>query len=44
VSGEKKSMYGTALTFQKLALEDPSKLVLYTQETRKFTVFSRHAV
>jgi len=37
-------MYGTALTFQRLALADPSKFILYTQETRKFTAFLRHAV
>ena len=37
-------MYGTALTFQRLALADPSKFILYTQETKKFTAFLRHAV
>jgi hypothetical protein len=45
MSGEKKkSVYGTALTFQRLVLVNHSKLILYTQETRKFTAFLRHAV
>jgi len=42
--GRKKSIYGTALTFQRLALAHPSKFILYAQETRKFTAFLRHAV
>jgi len=37
-------MYGTGLTFQRLELADPSKFILYAQETRKFTAFLRHAV
>jgi hypothetical protein len=37
-------MYGTALIFQRLALADPLKFTLYTQETREFTAFLRHAV
>jgi len=37
-------MYGTALTFQRLALADPSKFILYAQETRMFTAFLRHVV
>jgi hypothetical protein len=39
-----ESMYGTALTFQRLALADTSKFILHTKETRKFTAFLRHAV
>jgi hypothetical protein len=42
--GREKKMYGTTLTFQRLAMSDPSKFILYTQETRKFTAFLRHAV
>jgi hypothetical protein len=40
----RKKMYGTALTFQRLAMSDPSKFLLYTQGARKFTAFLRHAV